>query len=851
MQETQDLSVCRRVWLGREDETNATRLFRRRFRIGGHVSEQTACLSLFADSRYHLWVNGTHVGRGPTFFHPHRRPVDIYDIAAYLRPGENVVAVLVHSVGIALHNYVPAGCPGLVARLELRAGNGATQTIVTDASWKATAQTGWRTDTPQKTWAIGFVESFDARIAPAGWQEVDFNDTAWLAAEEHPQFQPGAPGVYHENSMPRLRFSWIPVRALLRVGIVPGLPHELRRSDDRSVYAAALMAEKWDAGTTVELKGRLNDEGGGIVLESLTAGDGVGLSFDLGRQHTGAVCFTLECESEGTVDVGWSEVLEDGRPQMLRKKNSYADRYVARPGKNLWMPFNFSAGRYVCLILRGFTGRVRLHRIGMLASEPELDWSGSFACSDPTLNDIWALGVRTVRVGTQESLMDCPTREQAAYVGDGNPTASWIGRLTGDYSYWRELIRETFAVQNEEGQIKSIVFSGMRHILLDYSLLAIVGARDYLLETGDRETIHEILPACGKLLGWYRARCNAEGLFDLPWESLPSTDDWVRNPASAHDTVRDPGYNIFIDHPGLGWHNQNEPGIDRRGLNAAMNALLVLALRAAAEMMEEGDAGAAGDLSREADRLAAVAGQRFWNPAKGVFADGVLDGRLLPQISQQTNTWCIAAGFADAGRSHAVLQRILDPADTAMARSGPYFWYYMYGVLANAGMMNSALSETRRLWSKMLAGGATTAWETFAGDHLDSFCHPWSAAPVDFLLRHVAGIGSLPAEAAEIELRPRPDVLDQVEARVMTRRGPVILSWHREGRGTLLQGELPAGIAGRVCFPEGGMKRVTGRWTMQGVSHEKGCSAGCPHPAESITTHEDMRRYNFGFLPPS
>jgi hypothetical protein len=54
-----------------------------------------APLRLLAFAVCVFWVNGVEVGRGPIRSQPRRLRYDEYDIAPYLRPGRNALAVLV------------------------------------------------------------------------------------------------------------------------------------------------------------------------------------------------------------------------------------------------------------------------------------------------------------------------------------------------------------------------------------------------------------------------------------------------------------------------------------------------------------------------------------------------------------------------------------------------------------------------------------------------------------------------------------------------------------------------------------------------------------------------------------
>jgi hypothetical protein len=573
------------------------------------------------------------------------------------------------------------------------------------------------------------------------------------------------------------------------------------------------MKQVWSAsGTKPPIWGNLNDSGGGLMIEGLHPDQTVSLVFDLGAQYTGGFGFDLTSKSPGMIEIGWGELIENDRPAMLRKGNTYADRYFARKGANHWLPHGFSSGRYLTLILRQFTGSVTFHRVGILASEPDLHWSASFVCNRPVLNNIWNLCARTQKVGTQEGLMDCPTREQAAYVGDGNPVAQWIYQLTGDARHWRHLIRETFAVQSSDGLIKTQVFSGMQGILLDYCLLAIVGARNYWKASGDRETIREILPAADRLIGWFKQRTDETGRFNVPIESLPNRIGWVGAPAGAGDVFTDCGFILFVDHPGTGWHNVGDPGIERKGFNAAINALYAIALRALAELHRAIDSPEASRFQTEADRVAGT-GDIFWSRRRGLFSDGLTGGRLHSQFSRQTNIWCVSAGFVDSTRASRFLKKLMESDDPQLVRCGPYFWSYLLPELARANLVSLGLEAIEKQWEVMLEGGATTLWETFAGDSLDSYCHPWSGAPLEFMLHHIAGIPFESIESNVPEIKPRPDLLSEVVARGATRQGWFQVEWHSDGDIFLFKGTVPEGISASVTFPDASTIPVTGRWT--------------------------------------
>ena len=140
-------------------------------------------LRLSADSRYVLWVNGAEVGRGPIRSQPRRLRYDEYDIAAYLRPGRNAVAVLVTYYGHANSFWQPAASSGVMGRdaqlvLEARVGE---EWLVTDERWRALRSRAWRAG----RWSgAGRGSDRAARCSRAGpfWMELDFDDSSWVEA---------------------------------------------------------------------------------------------------------------------------------------------------------------------------------------------------------------------------------------------------------------------------------------------------------------------------------------------------------------------------------------------------------------------------------------------------------------------------------------------------------------------------------------------------------------------------------------------------------------------------------------------------------------------------------------------
>lgn len=800
-----------RLWLDDPRPGLQTRCFRRAFNL--EDAAVSATIRLYAEARYLLWVNGRFVAAGPIAHHPHQAPFDTHDLSGLLQPGRNVLAVLVADPQQGTHQHVPTGEPGLSARLEWTDAGQRTHHLETDAQWRVTADTGWARDVPKRGWALGPIDVLHLDEAPVGWQAIDFDDAGWSAPTVGPLggHIPGGVAV-SERPVPTLRHRLVTpdaVRGLDAVNDPVGSITATQRTEAIGEEVIGLTPLT-DHAVTLEP----GETPAAFTLRGLGPDAGAAVHLDLGKFYVGQLVLRCAAPSAGVIDIAWGEACDDdGRALCLRKGTSYVDRIYARPGPIDWRPIGFSGMQYLTLVFRGFVGDLQLQCVGLDATEPDLNWDASFRCSDQTLNDIFDVCVRTIRVGNQDALMDCPTREQGTYIGDGLPVSQWIARLTGDTRYWTDLIGQQFARQADSGLVRSTPYSCFDDTLIDYVLIAVIGTRDYLNWTGDAERVRALLPAMQKAIGWFDRNADEDGLLTWRWV-LPQGH---RPLEAVYDPKRPKieRLNLFIDHPGLGWHNPHDAGIDRRGINTAIHTLLVMAHRAIAEVAEQlGETTLMQPHLERADALAATLQDRFFDKQLGVFVDGQLDGSPLPQVSEQTNVWAALAGLIPSNEAAEMIQRLTTQDDPAVARSGFYFWIYQLEVMARLDLMPLALDSIRRLWTPILERGGSTVWETTAGDELDSFCHPWSCTPASFLLTHVLGLGGLEDEAAPT-LRPRPDLLPEASGQMFTRHGLCRVAWTTEADGGVrLTGQLPEGVTAGLRGPNGEpIATVSGHWT--------------------------------------
>lgn len=242
------------VWTDRHGRgRNRFVLFRRRFVADRGAS---AWVRVFADSRYRLLINGATAAHGPARFFRNQPEYDEIDLTAYLREGENVLAVVVHSPGDVCFQ-AEASTGALWVSGVLREADGSERSLDTaqeesgavreeDRGWVGLDSPGHRADVHDVSFALGPAEYLDLRAMPRGWDRPGFDDRAWgcVLRLERPEYGPLRP-----RSIPMLdEREVVPLR---RVGVFAGRTPEAedvyslcvarpgRTSHDTSFVAAA------------------------------------------------------------------------------------------------------------------------------------------------------------------------------------------------------------------------------------------------------------------------------------------------------------------------------------------------------------------------------------------------------------------------------------------------------------------------------------------------------------------------------------------------------------------------------------------------------------------------------------
>ena len=129
----------------------------------------------------------------------------------------------------------------------------------------------------------------------------------------------------------------------------------------------------------------------------------------------------------------------------------------------------------------------------------DTEFSGSFECEDPFLNELWKRAARTLYITMRDTYMDCPDRERAQWWGDevNELGEAFYALSPSGQLLARKGILELVNWQEANGVVYSPVPAGNRVIELPLQMLASVGWYGFHTQywfSGDSTFVAEVYP---------------------------------------------------------------------------------------------------------------------------------------------------------------------------------------------------------------------------------------------------------------------------------------------------------------------------------------------------------------------
>jgi hypothetical protein len=761
----------------REPRKEAHGLFRKTFTLASVPKRVPARIT--ADSRYLLFVNGQEVNRGPVRSQPRRLHYDLLDLAPYLKSGENVIAVLVKHYGTTKSYWMPAQATITLGRtgvLVFEANLDETGWLITDDTWKAIKSDAWSEAPPSRGPGGGGVpvEILDGGGLAFGWEQPGFDDAAWGNAAILSARQMGGPARSQPPSEP---YGPMYPRTIALLGGETRAPEtiQIETLSGPVDLSAEGPAQRVDASLAASVT---RSEGATSFPIHLTVpSDGaVRVVVDMGRIVSGFVQLEAEAPAGTVFEFSYVEEPLAAGPEGPFGRHAGA-RYTARGANDRYQAFDSNGLRYVCVLVHSVSGAVTIK--GLSVQEYVYPWTegAAYACSDEELNRIFRAGIRTVELNSHDAFLDCPTREQRAWVGDA--VVHQMVHLVTNLDWrlaWRYLALSDSP--RSDGILPMSVGGDIEWrngtTIPDWALHWVHGVYNLYRFLGDKEAVIAYMPSVAHVLRWFAPYQNAQGL-------LQDLIEWT-----------------LID-----WS-----AVSNSGVSAIYTAMWARGLREFAEMaawLEEKTS------QRWAEGLYAKAKggfEAFWDEARGSYVDHIVDGVQGPEMSQISGAAAIVSGLAPQERWGRIIDTITDPdklvvrtwrmvaaarglprfglrgglepdwdVQAEIVKAEPFMSYVVHDAVALAGEADR-LPDLYRAWSQFLVDGYDTIGEDWAhGTHV----HAWSCTPNKDMIFYTLGVTPAKPGYNAVRVAPRLGSLAWAEGKVPTPHGLVSVRATAEG----------------------------------------------------------------------
>jgi len=434
--------------------------FRKNFELK-KVPEKAVC-RIACDSKYWLYVNGKRVvfegqlKRGPT---PKDTYHDVVDLSNHLKPGKNVVAVLLWYFGKDGFSHKNSGVPGFLFDMQVDGLE-----LLSDATWKATPYTRfdaadpvWKdhpysayeriTADPQPNFRLP--ESnirYDARFEFNGdWTALDFSDADWPTAKRLGKPPIGPWNELYERPIPLWKDYG--VKDYVNKSEIPAV------SDGKPIVCKL----PYNAQVTPLLKVDAPD---GYVIDMRT------------NHYQGGGEYNVRAE------------------------------YVTKSGIQEYESLGWMNGHAVIYTM---PAGIKILSLQYRETGYDTEFAGSFECDDPFFNELWKKSVRTLYVTMRDTYFDCPDRERAQWWGDevNELGEAFYALCPKSTLLARKGMYELMRWQRDDGTIFSPVPSGNWDKELPMQMLASIGPYGFGLlarTTGDMQPVRDLLPRIEKYL---------------------------------------------------------------------------------------------------------------------------------------------------------------------------------------------------------------------------------------------------------------------------------------------------------------------------------------------------------------
>lgn len=715
-----------------------------------------------ADNRYNLFMNGQRVCYGPAKGDLKTYKYDVIDLAPFLVKGKNIVAVLVYNAG----KDKPMSFLSAQTAFFLKSEEELYNTINTDATWvtyknPAYAPVSYYEMLIKERWFYGYYacgpgDDVQADKYPWGWENMDFDDGAWINAEVLEFDGPAPWSLVHRN---------IPFMANHMV-----YPKSIRLTEGTQAPGGFLEGKStWTIPANSEAK----------------------ILIDYGVLTMGYPELAVDGGASGSIQVKYAEALYEGvnlktHRDSVHNKIMFGVWDVFRPdGKErVFRPLWKRCFRYVQLIVKTAENPVTIVSHQNEYSGYPYPEMATFESNDGRLNEIFEMCLRTLQMCSGETYYDTPFYEQLSYGGDNRPIAMNSIYNSTDDRLFREVMRLYPQSENREtGLFKSAYPSRFDFDMGSWSLAWAQSLKDYYFLRGDKAFVGQFVENIERVLGFYERHLD-ESLGILGTVRNQNFMDWsiTKGSLPRSNEKREMKHSVLL------------------------TLYFVHTLDCTVSLYEQiGENEKAAKWAQLAANTKKAVRDSCWDEEKQLFRDYP----DKPIFSQHSNILAVLCDVIGEEEQKKLMERILT-FDKFDEYASSYFSFYLFKAMQKTGLEDQFL-ENLDFWYTFLDRGHTTAGETGFASHDRSDCHAWAAHPSYFLLSMVCGI--MPADIGfnQVNITPHPGPLTSINATMPHPKGSIEISYKiKKGK---LKGYvvLPDGLSGAWNYDGKTMPLIAGK----------------------------------------
>ncbi|KAL3455647.1 Six-hairpin glycosidase [Aspergillus heterothallicus] len=691
-------------------------------------------IQVSADTRYKLFINQQLIAFGPVKGDQNLWFYDEVDIAPYLKPGDNHIAVTVLRFFYATQ-YAPTFPRLSSGGLRVVAPDAWAEDLQSSADWKAAIdpRTVFRVDEPEDRF-LHVYEKVSLRIGELEWKPAKVLEFRVSTGNSTP---------WHLS--PRL---------------IPKLRVERTAFSAIHNCHSIISPELWER--TLLSRDNLD---GNLPL-CLPAGTTHSLDLKAPFHTTAFVQAIFERPPEdatgSTLTLTYAESYEDEPVEApdIRRKGHRCDHtkelhgpkdiyelgtmnindtflYNPRPESTLIVqPFHWRTFRFIRLEITVGSHPLVLNELRIDKVNYPLDVFASIDADDVETQKMWDISVRTLENCMHDCYEDCPFYEQLQYAMDVRSSALFTYYLSGDDRMARQAIiqlRNSF--QARIGLTLSRSPTHRPQIIPHFSLFWVLIVFDHFRFFGDILFTKQSVPIIEAILSFFENKIE-------PTLGLVKLEDG-------------PGIWNFTD-----WVPEWKPhGVNaaakETGISTYTNNLYAYTLTCVSSMMTTlGLPHRAKSYHTQAESLAHGIRKHCFNGT--FFTDTLTSASNNPQLSQHAQVWSVLSGAATGDLAQTILRKSLSAnTQQPFIKVSTAMSFYTARALSKVGgsVYDEHFHRFWNPWRAQMDMGLTTWQEDDVSRRSD--CHAWGSVPIYELTAEVMGLSPAVPGWGVVRFAPR------------------------------------------------------------------------------------------------